>query len=131
MARGRGSGGNAAMRGLIGKLKNFPMTLAAEVAGKAAPDLTGLTQQAFSSHRSVYGEARPVSKVTGEPLSLVASGDTERSLRFIAVGTRVRAALSEKYQRYLIRYGILPNGAIPAGWREHLDGLVKKAQPPA
>lgn len=132
MARGRGSGGNSAFKRLAGQLKRFPTTLAAEVASKAAPDLTGLTQDAYGSNRNVYGDARPSSTVTGEALDLNLSGKTATSLRFTATGTRVRAVLSEKYQRFLIgKYQILPNGPIPAGWRAHLDGLVKKATPPA
>jgi hypothetical protein len=132
MARGRGSGGNSAFKQLRGRIKNFPLTLAVEVASKAAPDLTGLTQDAYGSGRNVYGDARPTSTVDGSPLTLDASGKTKTGLRFTSVGTVVRAVLPEKYQRFLIgKYGILPNGGLPAKWRSNLDGIVAKVKPPA
>jgi hypothetical protein len=130
MARGRNSGGNSALRQLKSQLKRFPVTLAESVGKKAAPGLTGLTQTAFNSQRNVYGDARPTSTVTGAPLTLRASGKTATGLRFVSIGRVVKSVLPEPYMRFLIgKYGILPNGPLPAGWRAYLNGLVKQARP--
>jgi hypothetical protein len=105
----------------------MPRTVAVDVAKRAAPELTGLTQDAFSAGQNVYGGARPPG-VDGEPLSLKKTGATEQQLRFVQIGTVVRCVLGPKYARYLIRYGILPNGAIPVGWTRKLNDLVKATE---
>lgn len=120
-----------ALRGNLGKLQTFkqqlkalPITVAQEVAKKAAPAMTDLTREAYSGGRTVYGEARP-NGVNGQPLSLHKTGATEGSLRFVQVGTIVRCVLGRNYQRYLIgKYGILPNGAMPSDWRKRLDQIL-------
>lgn len=112
-------------------LRELPRTLAVDVATRAAPAMTGLTQEAFDGGRSVYGEARPVSKVDGHALDLEVTGATKAQLRFVPVGTVVRCVLGPKYARYLIgKYGILPNGALPASWSKRLGDLVKETKPP-
>jgi len=112
------------------KLRALPVTMAAAVASEAAPAMTGLTQGAYSSAQTVYGDARPRG-VDGQPLTLHKTGATEAGLRFINVGTIVRCVLPNKYQRYLIRYGILPNGGMPAAWRAKLDTIVHAQKGPA
>lgn len=118
------------LRSFAQKLKALPITLAAEVATDAAPAMTELTQQAYSSGRSVYGEARPAG-VNGQPLTLHKTGATQAGLHFIRIGTIVRCVLPNSYQRYLIRYGLLPNGGMPSAWRAKLDQIVHSKQGPA
>ena len=65
-----------------------------------------------------------------QPLKLYKTGATEAGLRFINVGTIVRCVLPNKYQRYLIRYGILPNGGMPAAWRARLNDIVHAQKAP-
>ncbi len=107
-------------------LKSLPRTVAAQVAGRAAPALTDLTQQAFDGGRDVYGVARPQSETTGEALTLKRSGKAEAALRFVAVGTVVRCVFGGvPYLKYLVgRYRVLPNGPIPVGWRAKLGEIV-------
>ena len=65
----------------------------------------------------------------GAAMSLVQSGVTRSSLRFVAVGTIVRVALGTKYAKYLIgKYKILPSGnaPIPAKWRESLEKVIAR-----
>ena len=118
------------LKGNVGTLQQWkrslnalPKTFAADVAKRAAPELTGLTQTAFSAGQSVYGEARPLG-VDGQPLDLKKTGATEQQLRFVQIGTVVRCALGPSYSKYLIRYGILPNGPIPVGWTRKLDEIT-------
>lgn len=112
------------------KLRALPVTMAAAVASEAAPAMTGLTQGAYSGGQTVYGDARPRG-VDGQPLTLHKTGATEAGLRFVSIGTIVRCVLPNKYQRYLIRYGILPNGGMPAAWRAKLAEIVHAQKGPA
>jgi hypothetical protein len=112
------------LQGLRARLRALPVTVAHDVAQRAAPAMTGLTQQAFDSGVTVYGEARP-DGATG-PLTLEKTGHTRRTLRFESTGTIVRCVLTAKYQRYLIgKYSVLPNGALPAEWARKLAELVR------
>jgi hypothetical protein len=113
------------LRGLKQTIRALPLTVAADVSKRAAPALTGLTQQAFGSNQTVYGDARPAG-VDGQALSLVKSGATRDALRFISIGTVVRCVLPTRYAKYLIgRYGVMPSGALPAKWSAKLAQLVK------
>lgn len=112
-------------------IKDLPRTVAVDVAKRAAPALTDLTREAFNSGRSVYGEARPTSKVDGHALTLHHTGATAGQLRFVQIGTVVRCVLGPKYARYLIgKYSILPNGALPARWSFKLGEIVKATKAP-
>lgn len=112
---------------LAATLRQLPKTLAARVASKVAPDLTAQTQAAFASGRNVYGDARPAG-VNGQPLTLEKSGATRGSLKFVSVGTRVRASLGTRYARYLIgKYKILPaaGSAMPVAWQDSTAKIAR------
>lgn len=117
------------LQALKQNLRALPTTVAASVAERAAPAMTGLTQEAFASGQSVYGDARPASTVDGHALTLHKSGRAQTGLRFVSVGTIVRCVFSERYVRYLIgKYGVLPNGGLPSKWRERLGQLVSETK---
>lgn len=116
----------------FGKLKKnlraLPLSLAHDVAQASAPGLTDRTRRAYSSGQTVYGNARPAG-VDGVTLDLKRTGDTERTLHFVANGRIVRCVLGTRYARYLIgKYRILPNGAMPAEWSRYLAELVRAAK---
>jgi hypothetical protein len=115
-------------------LRDMPRTVAAAVATKAAPSLTSAARGSYEGGQNVYGDQRPASKVDGHPLSLVATGDTLKTVRFTNDGgtTTIRAVLGPKYARYLIGlYQILPGGksAIPASWNERLRAILAATKP--
>jgi hypothetical protein len=112
------------IRALKKRLSELPLSFAHNVSQAAAPAMTDLTEQAFDSGQTVYDEPRPQG-VDGGLLTLRATGATKRELRFTAQGTVIRAVLGTRYARYLIgKYGILPNGPIPARWSRKLRELV-------
>jgi hypothetical protein len=114
------------LRKLAARLNRIPTTVVASVAAKTAPELTQRAQSAFASGRTVYEAPRPKS-VHGGPLSLVATGATERTVRFTAIGTIVRCVLGTPYAKYLIgKYRVLPMGALPINWQRAISGIVKK-----
>ena len=116
------------MGSIKGALKALPRTVAADVAKRAAPALSKLTNEAFTSNRTVYGEARPVG-VSGRALSLVQTGATRDALRFVSVGSIVRCVLPTPWAKYLIgKYGVLPNGSIPVRWSARLGALVAETK---
>lgn len=122
-------GNLSSIKALKSTMRALPKTIAADVARRAAPAMTTLTANAFDSSRTVYGDPRPIG-VSGQPLELVKSGRTRDALRFISVGTIVRCVLPTKYAKYLIgRYGVLPNGALPAAWSRRLADVVKEVKP--
>ena len=120
--------GNAGFSDLKAQLRQIPLSLAHDVAQRAAPTTTRLTQVAYAAGKQVYGEARPVGE-GGRVLDLEQSGLTKRTLRFVASGTIVRCVLSAPYMKYLIgKYKVLPNNAIPAEWDRALNALVAAAK---
>ncbi len=120
--------GNAAIGSLKRTLKTLPTVLAVDVASRAGPALTDLAQGANASRRNVYGDPYPIG-ARGQQLTLHRTGAVAGDLKFAVAGTTVRAVLSEKYAKYLIgKYNILPNGAMPAGWRAKLDTIVKETR---
>lgn len=116
------------LRKLGTRLQRFPITLAATVASRSAPELTRLARLAFAQRRTVYGDRRP-DGVAGS-LSLVRTGDTERTVHFARVGTIVRCVLGPRYARYLVgRFRILPMGRMPASWSATLRRIVFEESP--
>jgi hypothetical protein len=120
--------GNAGFSDLKAQLRQIPISLAHDVAQRAAPTTTRLTQVAYATGKQVYGEARPLGD-NGNKLDLRKSGLTQRTLRFVASGTIVRCVLGAPYMKYLIgKYKVLPNNAIPAEWDRALHALVTAAK---
>lgn len=122
-------GNLGSIKGLKSRIRAMPVTVAHAVAQRAAPAMTQLTTQAFASKRNVYGEARPVG-VNGQPLTLEATGATKRTLGFTANGTVLRCQLGTRWAKYLIgKYGVLPNGGLPAAWSQRLGQIVDEVKP--
>lgn len=123
-------GNLSTLKGLRQRLQTLPKSLAHNVSQRAAPALTTMTVESFNASRTVYGDARPAG-VDGSALTLVQSGAAKASLKFVANGTIVRCVLGTRYTKYLIgKYGVLPNGALPAAWSRKLAQLVKETKLP-
>lgn len=113
-------GNPATLKAFAKKIRQLPKVLAIDVATRVAPSISGLARSAYTGGQTVYGDARPTG-VHGNFLTLVQSGATLAAMRFVSVGTRVRARLGTKYARYLIGdYRILPMGSLPAKWSEQI-----------
>lgn len=122
----------SSLKKLKANLRALPVSIAHDVSQRAAPAITELTLQAFESKRNVYGEARPLSTTAGHhELTLHRTGAVQSALRFVANGTVLRCVIGPKYARYLIgKYGILPNGALPASWSIRLGEIVNTTKAP-
>lgn len=112
------------LRSLKRVLARLPITVSARIAERGAPEATALALGAFDGGRTVYGASRPRG-VDGEALTLVKSGASRRALRFEATGTQMRTAVLPRWTKYLIgRYDVLPNGPMPAEWRERMTAIA-------
>ncbi len=105
-------------------LRKMPITASAKIATRSAPVISNLAQGAYDSGTTVYGGARPLG-VDGKRLDLVRTGDSKRAMNFIATGRDIRTARLPGYTRYLIgKYDVLPNGPLPAEWRERMTAIA-------
>ncbi len=118
------------IRDLKKVLRKMPITVAHDVAKRAAPVMTAQTRAAFKGGRSVYGDSRPKGE-DGQALDLVETGAVALGLHFVSIGTVLRARLGPKYAKYLIgKYGILPNGDLPTRWARLLSEIVRNTKAP-
>lgn len=75
---------------------------------------------AYDSGATVYGRPRPQG-VDGNALTLHKTGASREAMAFLATGRDIRTRILPRYTRYLIgKYDVLPNGPLPAAWREAL-----------
>lgn len=119
-------GNPAKLSQLAGALRKLPTRLAQTVAGRVAPAISARAASAYSSGRTVYGDARPLG-VQGNALTLMQSGRTQSLLRFVAVGTIVRCVLGTRYAKYLIgKYRILPMGSLPITWQQEIGDVARQ-----
>ena len=129
MAKKKPSEWDATIRGLRKKLNEVPLSVAHDVASRSGPGLTSRTKEANAAMRSTYGTAYPIG-VDGKQLTLQDTKATIKSIGFEAEGTVVSCRLGTRYAKYLIgKYGILPNGYIPAEWSRYLRQLVRDTKP--
>ncbi len=114
------------LRALKRSLAKLPLTTAATIARYAAPEVSALTREAYDADRTVYGKPRPRG-VDGDKLDLVRTGASRRATRFEATGTQMRTAVLPRYTKYLIgKYDVLPNGPLPALWRERMTEIAAR-----
>jgi hypothetical protein len=119
--------GLATLNKMKSAMRGLPIRVRTAVAKDGESKLTNETRGDFESGRTVFGEPRRLG-VKGQALSLVKSGRTAAALRFVAVGTILRAHLPTKHAKYLIgKYKILPSGrSLPAAWRAELESSVRE-----
>lgn len=101
---------------------------AQRVAKRAAPELTELVRSSFDAQRSPYGDPWPPGR-DGQDVDLVESGALRGTLKFEAVGTRVRTTLGVPYAKYHVgERAILPPGgrAVPPPWKARIDSIARE-----
>jgi hypothetical protein len=122
--------GGASIRDLKARLQRMPESVAHTVAQQVAPMLTAMAQRAYVAGVNVYGDARPTG-VDGQALDLYETGETQRTIQFVANGRIVRCVLGQEYMKYLIgKYKILPVGdrtSMPVAWERAINELVREA----
>lgn len=108
------------------RLRTFPRVVAIETAKRAAPALTAALRSSFAAGEDAYGVAWAPSN-DGARVTLRKSGDLEKTLAFVAIGTKLRVKLSVPYAKYQVgKRPITPSqGApLPPAYREALVSAV-------
>lgn len=82
-------------------LRRLPRVVAHRVATEAAPALTAEARRTFNEGETPYGVPWAPGK-KGQKVTLRKSGDLERYVRYVAIGTRLRIALGVFYAKYQI-----------------------------
>lgn len=115
------------LQAAITKLQN--PALAARVASRVAPVLTGLAQRAYDARQSPYGVPWGPGK-GGDSLDLHETGALRaKALTYTASGPRIRASImSVRYGRYHIHRGILPRSGqqMPVAWQRVVTDIARE-----
>ena len=83
------------------RLRKLPTVLAIEVAKAAAPVMTDLVHQTFEASEDAFGGSWKI-RSDGNRATLKKSGALAKTVKYVAVGTKIRLALGVSYARYLI-----------------------------
>lgn len=114
------------VRKLERAIQAIPFRVGAKVAARSADVITELGQATFNAQQNAYGDAWP-DGADGEVKTMRETGALAEGVRYVAIGTKLRARLGVPYARFLInKRPILPrNGAaLPA---PYVDALSKAA----
>lgn len=111
---------------LSNTLRRLPTELAIEIAKRAAPEITKFAQESFDSSATPYGVPWAPG-AEGQKVTLRKSGALERSLVYVAVGTRLRVALGVPYAKYQIgRRPVFPRqgAALPPKYAQAIRAIA-------
>jgi len=109
------------------KLRALPVLVAQASAERIAPALTAQARATFDAGETPYGDAWAPG-ADGQRVTLRQTGALASGVRFVAVGTRVRAVLGARYAKYQVgRRRVLPGpgAALPPAWRAAVDAIVR------
>ena len=108
---------------LSNDLRRLPTVVGFKIAEAIAPVISELAQKSFDRSQTPYGVAwRPGEH--GQTITLRKSGAMERTLRYVAIGTKLRVALGTSYAKYQIskRYVFPRQGSpLPDDYRAAIE----------
>jgi len=108
------------------RLRALPLVVAHKVAQAAAPALTEAAQASFAAGETPYGDDWAPSP-DGKPVTLRKSGALMSGVRYVAIGTRLRVALTTAYAKYQVgRRPVTPRpgAALPSDYAEALKSAA-------
>lgn len=89
------------LKDFAASLRRLPTVVGQRVASAAAPLLTAAAQASFASSETPYGVGwAPGSE--GQTITLRKSGALQSGVRYVAIGQRLRLALTTAYARYQV-----------------------------
>lgn len=83
------------------RLRTLPLVVAHKVAQAAAPALTEAAQASFAAGETPYGDDWAPSP-DGKQVTLRKSGALQSGVRYVAIGTKLRVALTTRYAKYVV-----------------------------
>ncbi len=108
------------LRGLEQRLRELPRVVAIDVAAQSASTITSLALRTFDAGENAYGDTwEPGAQ--GQRVDLRATGALASGLRYVATGTRLRAALTVSYAKFQLgKRPVFPRGGsvLPTSYRE-------------
>lgn len=114
---------------LKGVLRRAPEAIRHMLAERCEPRFTKVLRVFHESRTGLDGVPYPVSRVTGQQLTLEKRGRNSQYLYFEADGSKLTARLRTAYAPFLVgKYAILPRGrqALPAALRRVVDDEMAK-----
>lgn len=112
----------AGLRAFAASLRRLPMVVAIKVAKRAAPALTEAAQASFAAGESPYGDGWEPG-ADGRRVTLRKTGALASGVRYVAIGTRIRLALTTAYAKYqVVRRPVTPpnGGPLPEAYADAL-----------
>jgi hypothetical protein len=118
----------SSIREFASKLRALPLVVAIKVAEDVAPALTAKAKGSFDRSETPYGVPWEPG-VDGQKITLRKTGALESTLRYVAIGTRLRVALGTSYAKYQIgKRHVFPaqGGELPTEYQEALTTSTQK-----
>lgn len=108
------------LKGNVGSLKDFakklrdvPVVVAQRVASASAPAITEAAHTTFDAGQDPYGVPWAPG-ADGQAVTLERTGLLKRTIRYVAIGTKLRVALGVPYAKYQIgKRPVFPRQGAP------------------
>lgn len=115
-------GNVASLKRFSAKLRELPRALAQKVATASAPVITSLALRTFAARTDPYGLAW-LPGTRGNDVTLRNTGALAATIRYVAIGTKLRVVLGVPYAKYQVgRRPVFPrqSSALPLGYVREL-----------
>jgi hypothetical protein len=124
---------SAGLRGDIGKIRTLerairelPRVVGAQLATASATTITTLARQTFAAGQNAYGDTWAPG-YDGKRVDLRETGRLASGVKYVAIGTRLRAALPVDYAKFVVgKRPIFPTGKLPLAYSEALRANAAK-----
>ncbi|MCL2777723.1 MAG: hypothetical protein FWD73_06935 [Polyangiaceae bacterium] len=83
------------------EIRRLPRRVAMRIAEECAPILTELSLQTFNASETPYGVPWDPSD-EGNTVTLVKTGALKKTIKYVAIGTKLRVSLGVPYAKYQI-----------------------------
>jgi hypothetical protein len=116
------AGSPASIAKFAAGLRRLSRVVAQKVTEAAAPALTELGLATFDASEDAYGDSWAIG-ADGRRVTLDRTGALKSTLRYVAIGTRLRVALGVPYAKYQIgKRPVFPaqGGELPVAYSEAL-----------
>jgi hypothetical protein len=112
------------LRTLERAIRELPRVVGAKVAAAAAGKISELARSTFDAGENAYGDTWEPG-ADGRKVTLRKSGATAAGVRYVAIGTRLRAQLGPRYAKYQVgRRPIFPRSKLPT---KYVEGIGQVA----